>query len=222
MTLMANRIAVADDHPLIARALHDCLAATPEFEVVCACEDGKALIHALADVEVDIIVTDFAMGQGDHGVDGFNLLRQLIARHAGARIVVISGQMNPGIVARAMNLGVRAFVSKQDELDEVIQACVQVATTDECFYSSTIRTLLNTSGAMKKAVHDLTLREMEVVRLYVQGLPLQEIATRVGRSISTVSSQKSAAMEKLGVNKNTDLIRYAYEHGLLQAPQQKK
>ncbi|MGO4764144.1 response regulator [Cupriavidus sp. 2KB_3] len=215
MTLMANRIAVADDHPLIVKALHDCLAATPGFEVICACADGSALIRALADAEVDIIVTDFAMGQTDRSVDGFNLLRQLIERHPDARIVVISGQMNPGIVARAMNLGVRAFVSKQDELDEVVQACVHVATTDECFYSSTIRTLLNTSGAMKKPVHDLTLRETEVVRLYVQGLQLQEIATRVGRSISTVSSQKSTAMDKLGVKKNTDLIRYAYEHGVI-------
>jgi len=215
MTMMANRIAVADDHPLIVKALHDCLAATPGFEVICACADGSALIHALADAEVDVIVTDFAMGQADRSIDGFNLLRQLIERHPNARIVVISGQMNPGIVARAMNLGVRAFVSKQDELDEVVQACVHVTTTDECFYSSTIRTLLTASGAMKKAVHDLTLRETEVVRLYVQGLQLQEIATRVGRSISTVSSQKSTAMDKLGVKKNTDLIRYAYEHGVI-------
>lgn len=215
MTLMANRIAVADDHPLILKALHDCLDLTPGFEVVCACANGSTLIDALAHTEVDIIVTDFAMGQGDHGVDGFNLLKQLIEHLPKAHVVVISGQMNPGIVARAMNLGVRGFVSKQDELDEVVQACVHVATTTECFYSSTIRTLLNASGAMKKPVHDLTPREMEVVRLYVQGLQLQEIAARVGRSISTVSSQKSTAMDKLGVNKNTDLIRYAYEHGLL-------
>ncbi|WP_454766964.1 response regulator [Cupriavidus campinensis] len=214
MTLTAHRIAVADDHPLIVKALHDCLTATPGFEVICECCNGSELIRTLDNVDVDIIVTDFAMGQDDRTADGFNLLKQLIKSHKQANIVVLSGQMNPGIVARAMHLGVRAFVSKQDEFDEVVQACVHVATATGCFYSTTIRALLATAGAMQKLVNDLTTRELEVVRLYVQGFQLQEIACKLGRSISTVSSQKSTAMDKLGVRKNTDLIRYAYEHGL--------
>lgn len=215
MTLTANRIAVADDHPLIVRALHECLAGTPGFEVVCECSNGSELIDALDDIEVDTIVTDFAMGVDDHSMDGFNLLKRLVKCHPHANIVVLSGQMNPGIIARAMHIGVRAFVSKHDELDEVVQACIHVATATDCFYSSTIRTLLARSGAMKKPVNDLTTRELEVVRLYVQGLQLQEIADKLDRSISTVSSQKSTAMDKLGVQRNTDLIRYAYEHGLI-------
>ena len=53
------------------------------------------------------------------------------------------------------------------------------------------------------------------MRLYAQGSLLSEIATKLGRSVSTVSSQKTMAMQKLGLQTNTDLIRYAYENGLI-------
>jgi len=62
---------------------------------------------------------------------------------------------------------------------------------------------------------ELTVRELEIVRLYAQGLQLNEIAGKLGRSVSTVSSQKTVAMRKLSIQTNTDLIRYAYEHGLI-------
>ncbi|MCY1242026.1 Transcriptional regulatory protein RcsB [compost metagenome] len=54
-----------------------------------------------------------------------------------------------------------------------------------------------------------------MVRLYAQGIQLADIAGKLGRSVSTISSQKTVAMRKLGVQTNTGLIRYAYENGLI-------
>ena len=141
-------------------------------------------------------------------------IRRLRRERPDTRIVVVSAQTNPGVVMRAMKLGARAFVSKEDQLDETVRACIHVTVSDGHFYSPSIRALLDSASANAAPATELTPRELEVVRLYAQGSLLSEIATKLGRSVSTVSSQKTMAMQKLGLQTNTDLIRYAYENGL--------
>ncbi|SDC84428.1 two component transcriptional regulator, LuxR family [Cupriavidus sp. YR651] len=208
------RVALADDHPLVVIALRDCLRRTPGLQVTCESTNGSELICALAHNPVDVAVTDFSMGHGDASLDGFNLLRCLSRRYPDTRIVIVSAQTNPGVVSRAMKLGARAFVSKEDELDEIVRACIHVTVSNGHFYSPSIRAVLESVSAGTSPGTDLTLRELEVVRLYAQGLQLNEIANKLGRSVSTISSQKTVAMRKLSVQTNTDLIRYAYENGL--------
>ncbi|HTP39848.1 MAG TPA: response regulator transcription factor [Steroidobacteraceae bacterium] len=215
MTAKTIRVALADDHPLVVVALRDCLQRTPGFEVGCECTNGSELIDALDANPVDVAITDFSMGHGDTSLDGFNLLRRLCRRHPGTRIVIVSAQTNPGVIMRAMKLGARAFVSKEDELDEIVRACIHVCLGNGHFYSPSIRATLDDAAAMLAPSTDLTLRELEVVRLYAQGFQLNEIAGKLGRSVSTISSQKTVAMRKLGIQTNTSLIRYAYENGLI-------
>ncbi len=211
----AIRVAIADDHPMVLAALRDCLQRTPGFQVVSACTNGSELTAVLDGTPADIVVTDFSMGHGDTSLDGFNLLKRLSRQHPRTRVVVVSAQTNPGVINRTMKLGVRAFVSKEDELDEVIRACIHVTVSEGHFYSPSIRAALSSATSTTVPDTDLTLRELEVVRLYAQGFQLSEIASKLGRSIGTISSQKTFAMRKLGTQTNTDLIRYAYQNGLI-------
>ena len=68
-------------------------------------------------------------------------------------------------------------------------------------------------GAADPAV--LSQREVEVVRLYAQGLSVTHIAEQLHRSVKTVSQQKNDAMRKLGLTSNTQLFEYARTYGLL-------
>ena len=209
------RVAVADDHPLVVTALRDCLQRSARFQIACECTSGSELVHALDRQPADIAITDFCMGHGNATLDGFNLLNRLARRHRGTRIVVVSAQSNAAIIRRAIRLGARAFVSKEDELEETLRACVHVMSSDSCYYSPSIRATLDNAAMADAPATDLTMRELEVIRLYAQGMQLNEIAAKLGRSVSTISSQKTVAMRKLGVHTNTGLIRYAYENGLI-------
>lgn len=209
------RVALADDHPLVMVALRDCLQRTPNFQVTSACGNGTELLAALDREPADIAITDFCMGRGDASSDGFNLLNRLARRHPLTRIVVISAQANAAIIRRAMKLGVRAYVSKEDPIDEVVRACLQVVACDGCYHSPSAQAILDSAALAAAPATELTLRELEVVRLYAQGIQLADIAGKLGRSVSTISSQKTIAMRKLGVQTNTGLIRYAYENGLI-------
>jgi len=66
---------------------------------------------------------------------------------------------------------------------------------------------------------NLTMRELEVVRLFVTGLTVSEIAERLHRSKQTISTQKMSAMRRLGIRRDADLIKYGMESDLtLQVP----
>lgn len=208
------RVALADDHPLVVAALRDCFERTPGFVIACECTNGSELTSALGQIPVDVAVTDFSMGHGDRSLDGFNLLRRLVRMYPKVPVVVISAQTNSGVIHRAMKIGARAFVSKEDDPHEVVRACIHVTATSFQFYSPSIRAALDAASTAAPST-ELTLRELEIVRLYAQGLQLNEIASKLGRSVSTVSSQKTVAMRKLSIQTNTDLIRYAYENGLI-------
>ncbi|AGW94568.1 MULTISPECIES: response regulator transcription factor [Cupriavidus] len=194
------RVALADDHPLVVAALRGCLQRTAGVEITCECRNGTELLGALDKHPADIAITDFCMGHGDASLDGFNLLSRLARRHPRTRVVVISAQTNPAIIRRTMKLGVRAFVSKEDPLEDAVRACIHVALSDNsCFHSPSVRAILEHAALAGAPATELTQRELEVVRLYAQGFQLTDIASKLGRSVSTISSQKTVAMRKLGV-----------------------
>jgi two-component system capsular synthesis response regulator RcsB len=209
------RVALADDHPLVVAALRDCLQRSASVQISCECRNGTELLGALERQPADIAITDFCMGHGDASLDGFNLLGRLARRHPLTRVVVLSARSSPAIIRRAMKLGIRGFVSKEDPLDEVLRACAHAAFGKGCFCSPVVQAVLQHAALAGTSAREPTLRELEVIRLYAQGAQLTEIAAKLGRSVSTISSQKTVAMRKLGVQTNTGLIRYAYENGLI-------
>lgn len=217
MLTRATRIAIADDHPVVTNALKNYLQSLPSLSIVHLSSNGNRLIDALAQDPCDLIITDFTMGYADASVDGFGLLTQLARRFPSAKVIIFSSQTNPAIILRALKLGVRAFVSKNDHQDELARACIHATGGGgKIFLSPFIQALLDSSLASPTAQPRLTQKELEGVRLYASGNTLADIATRQGRSVSTISSQKTLAMRKLGVSTNTDLIRYAKESGLME------
>ncbi|MDN7968918.1 response regulator transcription factor [Burkholderia multivorans] len=214
--MMAITVAIADDHPVVVSLLVQLFQADPSFHVEHCCNEGSALIESLARVPTDIVIVDYSMSRGDRPVDGFALLRKLreVAPEAGR--VLFTMQRNPTVFAAAMRLGVAAIVSKEDEVAELLRACRYIQDGGACYLSPTVRTIVEQAGTvLRDNAPPLTQKEIDVVRLFVSGHSLADIAKQLGRSVSTVSTQKYTAMRKLRADTNVHLIRYAYENGLI-------
>jgi DNA-binding CsgD family transcriptional regulator len=123
---------------------------------------------------------------------------------------------NPGLLKRIRELGVLGVVSKRDDLAHIGSA-VRSVMRNAVYIGPAVQQSFDTVG-MAPQQHALTAvlskREFEVVRLYVAGSTIKEIALALSRSIKTISTQKSAAMRKLGVERDSDLHQYALSHGL--------
>ena len=209
-------IAIADDHPVVIEMLKRLPQWGSEFLIAHCCNSGMALIDALTRSPVDLVIVDYSMNRGDKPIDGLRLLRRLHDVAPGAQCVMLTAQKNPSVFAAALQLGAKAIVSKEDGIDEIVHACRHVRAGRTRYFSPTVREIVEQSGTISHDSHaKLTQRELDVVRLFALGYSLSSIAKKLGRSVSTVSTQKYMAMKKLQADTNINLIRYAYESGLI-------
>jgi two-component system, NarL family, captular synthesis response regulator RcsB len=210
------RLILADDHPaLIAGVRHE-LSAVPTLDIVGIANNSSQIVDVLDAVQCDILITDYAMPGGGYG-DGIVFLSLLKRRYPDLKIIIFTALNNPAIVREMTKLGIPAVLSKVDDIGHLIAAIYAVYAGTEyrspSANPSTTKRLITSHASADP--RQLTRREVEVVRLYVSGMSVNEIASKLCRSKQTISAQKTSAMRKLGIQRVADLHRYAYENGLV-------
>jgi two-component system capsular synthesis response regulator RcsB len=209
------KVIIADDHPAILDGIKQSIAVST-IEVVDTARNSTYIIQLLDKGVADVLVTDYSMPGGEYG-DGLPLFEFILRRYPGIKIVVMTMMDNPGVLRTLISLGVRCIISKSDDASHLIPA-VHIASSSGQYFSPTVNTIMQGMDKVpcneKKAVC-LSKRESEVIRLYVSGMRINNIAVQLHRSKQTVSSQKSSAMKKLGIASDADLFKYALEVGFV-------
>jgi len=210
---MKIRLLLADDHPaLLSGLLHE-LKAIPTIEIMGTAHDSGALVDLLQAHACDVLVTDYVMPGGKHG-DGIGLLSYIKRAYPKIKIVVFTTLENPALTQELAKLGVNALLGKTQHTNQLISAIHAVYAGSNYFPSENLVTGQSGISQNPAANLALTKREFEVVRLFASGLSINEIAEQLHRTKQTISSQKTSAMRKLGIARDADLFRYAFESGL--------
>ena len=199
------RILVVEDHPLYRMGLRLSLNYSGLSSVVVGeAEDVKSAKRFLEQHgdEVDIILLDYFLPDGN-GVDVIHHARNLCPN---AKIVLLSGESkNPEVIARTQGL-VNGYWSKDME-PEALKA--------------KLNELFGVNGDDEdkqyriRAKADLSAREIEIIQLCANSMSAQQIADHLGLSRRTVEVHKSHIFEKLDLKTTADLVKYAYEAGLV-------
>ncbi|NKJ48726.1 DNA-binding response regulator [Burkholderia sp. SG-MS1] len=210
------KVVVADDHPVILFGAEHALLKFPGLEVVGRARQSTELVKMLQTSPCDVLVTDLAMPGGQYG-DGLQLIGYLRRNFPDLPIVVLTMLENAALLKRLRELGVTSVVHKSDDLSHIGLAVQHVSRHLE-YMSPSVKAVLDTlrmnSGGKSDDVM-LSKRELEVVRLFVSGMTIKEISEQLNRSIKTISTQKNAAMRKLGIDRDSELFQYAQSNGLL-------
>lgn len=216
---MPLNIVVADDHPVLLAGMEHLLEAEPDLAIAGLVRDSTELVDLLSRTPVDVAVCDFSMPNGRYG-DGVTLLRFLQRRFPALHLVVLTGMESPMVLRSIQRAGVSCIVSKSDPLEQLVPA-VHAASRRQAFISAEIARLIVEDDPHDdvQEVEALSKRESEVLRMFAEGLSVMQIAERVGRSRKTISTQKIAAMRKLGLQRDAEIFEYALTHGLVQASQ---
>ncbi|EBA48064.1 capsular synthesis regulator component B [Burkholderia pseudomallei 305] len=210
---------VADDHPALVAGIEHALSRSNAIRVVGTASNSTELVDLLTCERCDILITDYAMPGGSHG-DGLGLLSFLRRHHPDLKIIVFTAIDNPALIASMARLGARAIVNKMDHIDNLIATVQAVYAGASCLpagIGAFASSRLPVDGEAPEIERQLSARELEIVRLYVSGLSVNEIAAYLHRSKQAVSTQKMNAMRKLGIERDAGLFRYAYETGLMAA-----
>ena len=209
---MHLRSIIADDHPVVLMGARAALEAA-DIAVVGEAVNGDHLLDLIATRPCDVVVTDFSMPGGRHG-DGLLLLDTIRRRYPRLPVVVLTMVTNTAVLQTMRSRGASCLCDKRAPLREVAVA-VRHAVAGRLFLSETIRQQFD-EHCVEDPLADVRLsaREIEVVRLYVGGMSITQIAERLSRSVKTVSRQKRDAMRKLGIDHDSRLSEYARERGL--------
>lgn len=210
---MKIRLILADDHPALLSGLKHELSAIPTLEILGTAVDSGGLIEILDSSDCDILVTDYVMPGGTYG-DGIGLLSYLRRTYPLLKIVVFTTLDNPALMQELAKLGINALLSKTQHTNQLISAIHAVYAGSNYFLTDAADS--GRVGVAQKPTsnHPMSKRELEVIRLYVSGLSVNEIAEQLHRTKQTISSQKASAMRKLGISRDADLFRFAFESGL--------
>ncbi|MDV3514078.1 response regulator [Stenotrophomonas sp. C1657] len=205
------RVAVADDHPVIRMGIEAAIDEIPTLSCIGAVGDSSALIALLEHTACDVVVTDYAMPGGAYG-DGLQLLSHLRTHFPDLRLIVMTGLDQPAMIQSLHASGINHILSKADDTSHV-PAAIAAAWANRRYLSPSIAQLFAARGPAR-AVAALSPREHEVLVLFVSGLSINEIATRLDRRKQTISTQKTTGMAKLGIERDADLFKFASELGL--------
>lgn len=213
---MSISILLADDHLVVRRGLRAVLEAERDLKIVGEVEDGVDVVDMLERLRPDVLVLDLMMPK----LGGFQVLREISARHLTTRVVMLSMYSTEAYVTEALRLGAVGYVVKDSNADDLIRAVRQAAEGRRFLSSplsdSIIEAYTQRVRASSQDPYDtLTPREREVLLLAAQGHTTAEIAARLSISPRTGESHRANLMQKLGLRNQSDLIRYALRRGIL-------
>lgn len=208
-------VVIADDHPIVLLGVRELVERDRRFSVVGEAVCSDALIELLKAQPVDLLITDFNMpGDSPYG-DGLKLVEYVTRHFPRVRVLVLTMISNPLILTRLQELGVLAVIQKSQLHIEIEVALKAIANGKRVRSQQPAPTSVLEDGAdLDERFSRLSPKEHEILRLFVQGQGVNEIARGLNRSAKTISTQKISAMRKLEVNSDQALLAYCIERNL--------
>jgi two-component system response regulator NreC len=214
---MPIRVFLCDDHAMLRAGLRALLAAEPGLEVVGEAGDGATGVEQVVALRPDVALLDISMPE----LDGLEATRRLHRRAPQVRVLILTMHDDPEYLYQALEAGASGYVLKRAAEADLVEA-IRAVVTDQSFLAPAAQQRLvadyldrRARGEVLLPVEKLTPREEEVLALLARGHTNQEIAEQLVISIKTVETHRAHILDKLGLRKRAELVRYARTHGLL-------
>lgn len=209
-------IVLADDHHIVRQGLRTLLEAEPEYVVVGEVADGLKVADMVEQLRPDVLVLDLMMP----GLNGLEITRQVAQRSPKTRIVILSMHADEAYVLEALRHGASGYVLKDASTADVVQAVREVSAGRHYLSRPLSERAIEAYAQKAQAApldlyETLTTREREILQLAAESHTSTEIAARLGISPRTAETHRANLMRKLGLQSQTDLIRFAIRRGIL-------
>lgn len=208
------RVILADDHRMVRTGLGLLLEAEQCVEVVAEAGDVDGALRAVLGHRPDVLVLDLNMPGTQTALEALPLVRESSPRTA---TVVLTMQEDPEYARRALRAGALGYVLKEAADAELVEAVRRAADGQPYLNPSLGARLAAMPEQPTGPPDDLSERELEVLRLLALGHTNAEIGLQLFLSVRTVETHRAHVQQKLGRVTRAELVRYALDHGLLDA-----
>lgn len=216
---MASEITllIADDHPMVRAGLRSMLIDS-RISIVGEANSGREALDMIKKLKPSVTLMDIRMPD----MDGIQALEAIRAEKLDTHVIMVTTYRSTAYLLRSLSAGAAGFVLKDISREELLAAVYSVAQgtslVDSQFLQDVLRSLESlekTAEAPEELVESLTAREMDILRLMVEGLTNQAIGDVLGLSAGTVKGYAQTVMHKLGTNDRTQAAVKAIRMGLV-------
>jgi len=204
------KVLVVDDDRVVGISLKTILEAEPDITVPALGKDGAEAVVLYKEHRPDILLMDIRM----EGMNGLDAAATILASNPSARILFLTTFSDDEYIVRALRLGAKGYLLKQD-FESIVPALHAVYGGQNVFGSEVVKKIPEILSSPKEPdVSGLPLneKELEIMKLVAEGLNNKEIAQTLFLSEGTVRNYLSSTLEKLALRDRTQLAIYYYKH----------
>lgn len=207
-------VVIADDHEILLDGLVKILQTDASLIVIDTAKNGFEFIEKVQLNPPDLCLVDLDMP----GLNGLDASEKLLAQNSDLKIIMLTMHQENSLIKKAKNIGIKGFVLKTGDSEELLFALKQVL-KGKTYFANLPAEPASQPSTEKPLPPDKTIqltdREREIVKLLCEGHSNQKIGDILFISPKTVENHRTNLMRKLQVHNIVELVRYSMKNGLL-------
>ncbi len=208
------KVIVVDDHAVVRRGVMQIVNDEPDLTVVGEASTGQEALQLARQTPFDVLVLDMALPD----MNGLEVLRQMQNVKPSTYTLILSIYPEEQYATRTLKAGALGYLTKESAPLELVTAIREIAQGNR-YISKSLGAVLASELITDRTSLPHTLlsdREYQVMILLAQGKMVSEIAGDLSLSAKTISTYRSRILEKLNLETTVDIIRYAFQHHLVE------
>ncbi|TPG72762.1 response regulator transcription factor [Pseudomonas arsenicoxydans] len=215
---MTCNLLLVDDHSLIRAGVRALVLDIPGYAVVGEANDGSQLLEMVEKLSPDIVLLDISMKE----TSGLEALQRLKRVRPQSKVLILSMHTDPALIMQALESGAHGYLLKDTTATELEHALDALRNNERYLSPAIAHTVINQALIRNQKQqsethesHNLTARQLEILRLIVRGKSTREIANGLGLSIKTVETHRSQIMKRLQIYDVAGLVLFAVREQII-------
>lgn len=207
------KILIADDHAIVRKGLKQILSNNSDMTVAGEAASGAEALAMIREGDWDVVLLDISMPDGN----GLDTLKQLKKEKPDLPILMLSIYPEEQYAIRTIKAGVSGYLTKDSAPEELVEAIQKVARGGRYISASLSEKMAEyLENKSERALHEnLSDREYQVMVMIAAGKTVSQIAEEMCLSVKTISTNRSRALAKMGMENNSQFTHYAVKQGLV-------
>ncbi|MCY1636433.1 MULTISPECIES: response regulator transcription factor [Marinifilum] len=209
-----NKVIIVDDHKMFRSGLRFLLSNIPNITVIGEASNGKEFLEMAENETIDIALMDINMPE----MNGIDATRIAMEKYPDLKVIVLSMHGEEEYYDQMLDAGVKGFLLKNSDADELI-AAIEAVIAGKSYFSQELLVDILDQKRLQKLRTDavkLSTRELEVLKLICDGFSNAEIAEQLFISHRTVDRHRANLLSKTGCKNSTSLVMYAVKNKIVE------